>query len=186
MKNIPTSNDDSVLEDIKNTYPNYKLGSYKDLVMIKNQDKISNPSRFWNENSKNLLNAINDINNTFYHYPDKQKLKIITSKHYQRLFDEIFVFLDNKIKSTKNDKKQNLEQFTMMMKLSEKFLKIGLEGIEKTMPDEFNEILETKIKDIMLEVQSITKLTERLSPKKSNEVDYDFDYFTRGKIRTKW
>ena len=74
----------------------------------------------------------------------------------------------------------------MMMKLSEKFLKIGLNGIEKTMPDEFNEILEIKIKDIMLEVQSITKLTKKLSPTKSNEVDYDFDYFTRGKIRTKW
>jgi hypothetical protein len=186
MKEIPSSSNDSVLDNIEDTYPNYKLGSYQNLVKIKNPDKIRNSSRFWNERSEELLNAINDINDTFYHFPVKQKFKIISSKHYQRLFDEIFVFLDNKIKSTKNDKKQNLEQFTMMMKLSEKFLKIGLEGIEKTMPDEFNEILETKIKDIMLEVQSITKLTERLSPKKSNEVDYDFDYYTRGKIRTRW
>ena len=54
------------------------------------------------------------------------------------------------------------------------------------MPEEFDEILETKIKDIMLHVQSITKLTERLSPKKSSEVSYDFDFFTAGKIRTRF
>ena len=186
MKNIRTSTDESVLDMIKNTYPNYAIGSYKDLVMIKNPDKITNSSRFWNDRSKELLNAVSDINDTFYNFPDKQKLKIIGSKHYDRLFDEVFLFLDKKISSTKNDEKQSIEELTMMMKLSEKFLKIGLKGIEKTMPEEFDEILETKIKDIMLHVQSITKLTERLSPKKSSEVSYDFDFFTAGKIRTRF
>ena len=134
-----------------------------------------------------MLSAINDINDTFYHFPEKQRLKIILSKHSERFLDEIFRTLDNKIFSTKNvNTKQSLEEFTLMIKLSEKFLKIGLDGIEKTMPDEFDEILETKIKDIMLHVQSITKLTERLSPKKSNEVSYDFPFYLRGKIRTKW
>ena len=54
------------------------------------------------------------------------------------------------------------------------------------MPEEFDEILETKIKDIMLQVKSISKLTERLNPKKSNAVDFDHDYYQRGKIRTRF
>ncbi len=186
MREIPNSTTDSVLDKIEDTYPNYKLGSYSNLVKIKNPDKIRNSSRFWNDRSEEMLNAINDINDTFYHFPDKQKLKIISSKHYERLFDEVLLFLDNKIKSTKKNARESLDEFTLMMKLSERFLKLGLEGIEKTMPDEFDEILETKIKDIMLHVQSITKLTERLSTKKSSEVSYDFDFFTAGKIRTRF
>ncbi len=186
MREIPNSTTDSVLDKIEDTYPNYKLGSYSNLVKIKNPDKIRNSSRFWNDRSEEMLNAINDINDTFYHFPDKQKLKIITSKHYERLFDEVFLFLDHKIKSTKKDARESLDEVKLTMKLSERFLKLGLEGIEKTMPDEFDEILETKIKDIMLHVQSITKLTERLLPKKPNEVNYDFNYYTRGKIRTKF
>jgi hypothetical protein len=187
MKKILTSLDSSVLEDIKDTYPNYKLGSYSNLVRIKNPNKIRNSSRFWNERSDEVLNAINDINDTFYQFPVKNRLKMVSSKHYERFLEEIFLTLDSKLFSTHNlNTKQSLDEFTLMMKLSEKFLKIGLEGLEKTMPDEFDQILEEKIKDIMLHVQSITKLTERLSPKKPNEVSYDFDYFTRGKIRTKF
>ena len=164
MKKVLTSGDDSVSDKIEDTYPTYKLGSYSNLVKIKNPDKIRNSSRFWNDRSDELLSAINDINNTFYHFPDKQKLKIISSSHYQRLFDEVFLFLDNKIFSTKKDSRESIDEFALMMKLSERFLKLGLEGVEKTMPDEFDQILETKIKDIMLHVQSISKLTERLSP----------------------
>ena len=186
MKKIHNSLDDSVLDELKDTYPNYELGSYKDLVRIKNPDKIPNKSRFWNEQSRIVLNAINDINDTFYHFPIKNKLKIVSSKHYERFLDEIFLTLDHKIFSTQKNARESIEEFTLMMKLSEKFLKLGLEGLEKTMPDEFDEILEAKIKDIMLHVQSITKLTERLSPKKSNEVSYDFPFYLRGKIRTKW
>ncbi len=186
MRKIQTSGDDSVLEKIEDTYPNYKLGSYSNLVKIKNPDKIRNSSRFWNDRSEEMLSAINDINDTFYHFPDKQKLKILSSRHYQRLFDEVFLFLDNRISSTTKHTRESLDEFTLMMKLSERFLKIGLEGIEKTMPDEFDEILETKIKDIMLHVKSITELTNRLSPKKPNEISYDFDYYLRGKIRTKF
>jgi len=186
MKKRPTSIDDSVLEGLKEKYPNYKLCSYDNLVRIKNPDKITHSSRFWKDRSRELLNAINDINDTFYDYPDKQKFKILSSTHYQTMFKEIFLFLDNRISSTTKHTRESRDEVAMIMKLSEKFLKIGLEGIEKTMPDEFDEILETKIKDIMLHVKSISKLTERLSPKKSNEVSYDFDYYLRGKIRTKW
>ncbi|MEO2085227.1 MAG: hypothetical protein ABGW65_06850 [Marinoscillum sp.] len=186
MRKIQTSGDDSVLEKIEDTYPNYKLGSYSNLVKIKNPDKIRNSSRFWNDRSEEMLSAINDINDTFYHFPDKQKLKILSSRHYQRLFDEVFLFLDNRISSTTKHTRESLDEFTLMMKLSERFLKLGLEGVEKTMPDEFDEIMETKIKDIMLHVKSITELTNRLSPKKPNEISYDFDYYLRGKIRTKF
>ena len=186
MKKIPNALDTAVLEEIKKTYPNYKLSSYENLVMMKNTDKITNPSRFWNARSDELLNAINDINDTFYHFPDKARFKIISTKHYNTFFEEIFQFLDNKVFSTQKDKRQSIDEFTMMVKLSEKFLKLGLEGLEKTMPDEFDEILETKIKDLMLHVKSISELTKRLSPKKHNEVSYDFAYYLRGKIRTKF
>jgi hypothetical protein len=190
MKKVRTSGDDSVLEEIKETFPFYKLSSYENLVRIKNPEaraKISHPSRFWNERSREVLNAVNDINDTFYHFPVKQKLKIVTSKHYERLLDEIFLVLDNKIFSTKDiNTKQSLNEFALMMKLSERFLKLGLKGIENTMPDEFDQILEAKIQDIMLHVQSITKLTERMSGKKSNEVDFNFKFYTQGKIRDKF
>ena len=186
MQEIPNSINESVLDEIKKTHGTYKIGSFSNLVKIKNPNKIRNKSRFWNDRSDELLSAINDINETFYHFPNKQKLKIISSSHYQRLFNEIFLFLDNRISSTTKHTRESLDEFTLMMTLSERFLKLGLEGVEKTMPDEFDEIMETKIKDIMLHVQSITKLTERLSPKNPKEISYDFDYYTRGKIRTKF
>jgi hypothetical protein len=186
MKNIRTSGEDSELAKIEDTHPYYTLSTKSNLVKIQNPDKIRNKSRFWNDRSEEILHAINDINETFYHFPDKQKLKILSSKHYQRLFDEVFLFLDNRISSTTKHTRESLDEFTLIMKLSERFLKLGLEGIEKTMPDEFDEILETKIKDIMLHVKSISTLTDRLSPKNPNEMSYDFDYYLRGKIRTKF
>ena len=190
MQEIPNSTTESVLDEVKETHPTYKIGTYSNLVKIQNYKKspkiIRNSSRFWNDRSDELLSAINDINETFYHFPDKQKLKILSSSHYQRLFDEVFLFLDNRISSTTKHTRESLDEFKLMMKLSERFLKLGLEGVEKTMPDEFDEIMETKIKDIMLHVKSITELTKRLSPKKPNEVSFDFDYYLRGKIRTKF
>jgi hypothetical protein len=154
-------------------------------MMIYSKQMINQFKGFWKDRSKELLSAIHDINNTFYDFPDKQKLKIIASKQYQTLFEEISLVLAKKIKASQNDKKQNLEELSLMMNMSEKFLKLGLEGIQKSMPEEFSDILETKIKDIVLEVQSITKLTKRLSPK-SNEVDLDYDFYTRGTIKTRW
>ena len=190
MQEIPNSTTESVLDEVKETHPTYKIGTYSNLVKIQNYKKspkiIRNSSRFWNDRSDELLSAINDINETFYHFPDKQKLKILSSSHYQRLFDEVFLFLDNRISSTTKHTRESLDEFKLMMKLSERFLKLGLEGVEKTMPDEFDEIMETKIKDIMLHVKSITELTNRLSPTKPNEVTFDFDYYLRGKIRTKF
>jgi len=183
MQEIPNSSIDAVLEQLKEDYPNYNLGSYKDLARIKNPDKVRNKSRFWNEQSRIIANAISDINDTFYHFPTKQRLKLVSSKHYERFLDEVFQTLGNKIFSTKNiNTKQSLDEFALMMKLSEKFLKLGLSGIQNTMPDEFSQILQTKINDIMLQVKAITELTNKLSPKKSNEVSYDWKFYTKGNI----
>jgi hypothetical protein len=186
MQEIPNSSSQSVLDKVKETYPDYKLSSYSNLVKIKNPDKIRNKSRFWNEQSRIVLSAISDINDTFYHFPVKKRLEIVSSKYMETFLEEIFRTLDHKISSTTKHTRESLDELTLMIKLSEKFLKLGLEGVEKTMPDEFDEILETKIKDIMLQVKSIRKLTERLTPKKSNAVDFDYDYYLRGKIRTKF
>ena len=186
MQELPNSTTESVLDKVKETHPTYKISTYSNLVKIQNPDKIRNKSRFWNDRSDELHSAINDINETFYHFPNKQKLKIISSSHYQRLFNEIFLFLDNRISSTTKHTRESLDEFVLMMKLSERFLKLGLEGVEKTMPDEFDEIMEAKIKDIMLHVKSISTLTNRLTPKNPNEMSYDFDYYLRGKIRTKF
>ena len=183
MKNIRNSKYDSVLEQLEETYPTYKICSYENLGRITGKLKITNESRFWNERCEEVLSAIQDLNVTFHCYPDKYKIKMIVSPQFESLFtSQIFPFLIHEIQYAK---KQNPEQITMMIKLCEMYLKIGLDGTKGTMPSEFQDILETKFNDIMLLMQSINQYTKRLAPKQSKATEFNFDFYNKKKKKTK-
>jgi len=179
MKSIRTSDTDAVLEMLEETYPTYKICSYENLGRITGKFEITNESRFWNERCEEVLSAIQDLNVTFHRYPNNYKMKMIVSPQFESLFtSQIFPFLEHEIQYAKKPKP---EQITMMIKLCEMYLKIGLDGMKKTMPSEFQQILQTKFDDIMLLMQSINQYTKRLAPKHSKATEFNFDFYNKKK-----
>jgi len=179
MRNIHGSKYDSVLEQLKVTYPAYTLSSYENLGRITNEFEITNKPRFWNERCEEVLSAIQDLDVTFHYYPDKYKMKMIISPQFESLFSsQIFPFLQNKIKDTKNP---NPEQTAIMVSMCQMYLRLGLDGMKETMPSEFLHILQAKFDDIMLLMDSINQYTKRIAPKYTKSIDFDFDFYTKKK-----
>lgn len=182
MKNIHDSKHDSVLEQLEKTYPTYKLCSYENLGRITNEFKITNKPRFWNERCEEVLSVIHDIDVTFHRYPEKYQMKMIVSPQFESLFSsQIFPFLEKKIQYGKT----NPEYIAIMIKMCEIYLRLGLDGMKKTMPSEFQHILQAKFDDIMLLMDSINQYTKRLAPKESNAIDFDFNFYEKKERKKK-
>jgi len=183
MKSIRISDTDTVLEMLEETYPTYKICSYENLGRITGKFEITNKPRLWNERCEEVLSAIHDLNVTFRRYPDKYKMKMITSHEFETLFSsQIFPFLQHKIGNTKNP---NPEQTAMMIKMCGMYLKLGLAGMTASMPSEFAYILQTKFEDIMLLMDSINEYTRRIAPKSSSTIDFSFNFYDKKESKKK-
>jgi len=178
MRNIHDSKHDSVLDQLEKTYPTHTLCSYENLGRITGEFKITNKPRFWNERCEEVLSAIHDLNVTFHRYPKNYQMKMIISPEFESLFSsQIFPFLENKIQYGKT----NPEYTAIMIKMCSMYLRLGLDGMKKTMPSEFQQILQTKFDDIMLLMNSINQYTKRLAPKESNATEFNFDFYNKKK-----
>jgi hypothetical protein len=176
MKSIRTSKVDSVLDDVEKTYPSYNLCSYENLARINGKLKITNPPRFWNERSHEVLSAVHDINVTFHRYPDSHKQKILASKEIETLFhSQIFTYLESKIRDSK---KASPEETAIMVKICSNFMKIGLSGLLKLMPSDFTHILEPKTQELFTLMNAINEYTNRISPRHAKTSEFPFDLYT--------
>ena len=176
MKKVRSSDDDSVLEFVKKTYPKYTLCSYENLGRLIGKTIITNESRFYNERCQEILNTIHNINQTFHHYPDSYKDKMISSHEFDSLFfSQIFPHLKNKIKEWKNPKP---EDTVMMIKLCSNFIHIGLTGMLQSMPSEFIHILEPKVRELFTMMNAINQYTKRIAPKYSKSTEFPFDVYS--------
>jgi len=174
VKKIRTSDDDSVLEYVEKTYPNYVLCSPENLVRLIGKKKISNKPRFYNERSEEILKFFHDMNSTIHHMPDIYLEKIFASKDFSTFFhSQVFLYLENKIKS----KKQDEETIALMIKLYSSFLTLGLSGILNIMPSEFTHILEPKTKELFTLIEAIQQYTERISPSQARKTTFPFNKF---------
>jgi|TARA_B110000263_G_C15075481_1_gene403830 hypothetical protein len=183
MKSIPTAVDIAVLKHLEKTYPDFKLCSYENLGRLNYQQKIMNPYRFWNERSREVIKSIHEINVTLHRFPDKHIMKIIASPTFESLFfSQVFPYLEKKIHDTK---KPNPEEMVMMIKLCDKFLKIGLEGMKQTMPDEFQQLLQVKYDEFMSLMQAINQHSKKLSPNEFKKTEFTFDLHTKKKVTKK-
>jgi hypothetical protein len=177
MKNIRNSKYDSVLDEVEKTYPNYSLCSYENLGRITGKLEITNPSRFWNERCREMLQAINDINVIFHRYPDSYKSKMLVSPQFQGFFhSQLFPYLSPKIQDQKN---ASSEDTAMMIKICSNFLQIGLSGILKSMPSDFTHILEPKIQEIFSLMEAINQYTNRIAPNYSKSTNFPFDLYAK-------
>ena len=177
MKPIRTSEYDAVLSDIQETYPNYKLCSHENLGRICRELEITNEPRFWNERSKEILQAIQDINVTFHRYPDFYKNRILASKELESLFDtQIFPHLVPKIKDMKNADPKDV---AMMVKICSNFLRIGLSGLLQSMPSDFTYLLEPKIQEVFSIMSAINSYTQRIAPRYAKSIQFPFDMYEK-------
>ena len=175
MRYRQTARGEHVLDMLIKTFPTHKICSYENLGRIMGESKITNEPRFWNERCEEVLSTINDINVTFHRYPEKYKMKMIVSPQFESLFtSQIFLFLRDKIKHTKNSQP---EDTVMMIKLCGIFLKIGLGAMKNVMPSEFLDIFQKKFDDMMLLMYSINQYTKRIDPKHTKSTEFNFDFF---------
>jgi len=175
MKQIRTSDRDSVIEQLEKTYPDFKLCSYEHLGMMNKQLEMDkNTSRFWNNRSSEVLKSIKEMNNVMHYFPDTYFEKIIADREFAMFFhSQYMLYLNKQVKKKKADP----DKVALMIKLYSNFLQIGMQGILQQMPSEFTHILEPKVQEIMELMNAIKQYTKAVAPKKAQVMDFPFSQF---------
>jgi len=164
MKKGQTAKQEKILNDMKKTHPN--------LTLIKpiEYGRLFYPDDFPFENKPRLYREVTDKVIQFfddYHYatrelPTSYKVKIITSRGFDDCLQSIIrdmAYVDKKHKSERPDELLSFQMYY-------NFFNIGIEGLIKSMPEEFRYTLQDQIRPALLLMQAITRFTVQLGSKK--------------------
>jgi len=164
MKKGQTAKQEKILIDMKKTHPN--------LTLIKPIEfgRLFYPKDFPFKNKPRLYREVMDkVIQTFddYHYatrelPTSYKVKIITSRGFDDCLKSIIrdmSYVDKKQKSEEPDKQLSFQMYY-------NFFNLGIEGLIKSMPEEFRYTLQDQIRPTLLLMQAITRFTLQSGSKK--------------------
>ena len=177
MRKGQTAKQEKILNDMKKTHPN--------LTLIKpiEYGRLFYPDDFPFENKPRLYREVTDkVIQTFndYHYatrelPMSYKVKIITSRGFDDCIKSIIEnmsYVDKKQKSEEPEKR-----LSFMMYYN--FFNFGIEGLIKSMPEEFRYTLQDQIRPVLLLMQSITRFTLQSGSKKKVPFVHAPDFMIR-------
>jgi hypothetical protein len=157
------------LEKIKNDYPEFKISNHTQLARLLHPDEfpVVKKDRVYADMVKGIIGELNDIEVVLPRLPKKSQKKILASDQYNRT---LRVFLDNteKLQKIKGD---NFDKMSNSIIYQDLF-NLGLEGLIKTMPPEFREILISQIRPTLQLMLSITKNYNKISKNKIPEPQF--------------
>ena len=140
---------EKVSSEIEKAYSGFKLYTHEDLCTLR--DPILFPrsemSRFYREKCTKILQSWSDISSIFHLFPKSYQKKLLASREFERLFQsQILQTLQNEVKTKEFQKKlkETDKEFLVLQQLYSKFLTIGLNGITKLMPFEFQNTIKEK------------------------------------------
>ena len=164
MKKGQDAKQEGILDEIKKTHPN--------LILIKPIEfaRLFYPKDFHFENKPRLYREVTEkVIQYFddYHYatrelPTSYRVKILTSRSFDDCLQSIIrdmTYVDKKQKSEEPEKRLSFMMYY-------KFFSVGIEGLIKSMPEEFRYTLQDQIRPVLLLMQSITRFTQQLGSKK--------------------
>ncbi len=164
MKKGQTAKQEKILNDMKKTHPNLTLIKpieYGRLFYPKDFP-FENKPRLYREVTNKVIQFFDDYHYATRELPTSYKVKIITSRGFNdclRSIIENMSYVDKKQKSEEPD-----EQLSFQMYYN--FFNMGIEGLIKSMPEEFGNTLKDQIRPVLLLMQAITKFSQQSDSKK--------------------
>jgi len=164
MKERQTAKQEKILDDIKNTYPNLTLIKPIEFARLFHSEDFpfENKPRLYSEVTKKVIQLFDDYHYATRELPMSYKVKIVTSRAFDDCIKSIIKnmsYVDKKQKSEEPDK-----QLSFLMYYN--FFNMGIEGLIKSMPEEFRYTLQEQIRPTLLLMQSITKFSQQSNSKK--------------------
>ena len=177
MKKGQDAKQEGILNKIKKTYPKLTLIKPIEFARLFHSEDFpfKNKPRLYREVTEKVIQSFNDYHYATRELPTSYKVKIITSRGFNDCLQSIFrdmEYVDKKQKSEEPDK-----QLSFMMYYN--FFNIGIDGLIKSMPEEFRYTLQDQIRPVLLLMQSITRFTLQSGSKKKVPFVHAPDFMIR-------
>ena len=163
VKNRQTAKQEGIINQLKNTYPHLTLIDHNEFANLWYPEDfgISNPNRFYRNIQSKVEQSLTDFHYAFAKLPDSYKVKILSGRNFADFMGTIKVYADITDKKQKHDDPEKLLSFKMYYD----FFNIGIDGLIKTMPSDFQHYIDEQMKPILLLMQSIAKFSNQSNPK---------------------
>jgi len=164
MKKGQDAKQEKILTDMKKTHPNLTLIKPIEFgrLFYPKDFPFENKPRLYREVTEKVIQTFDDYHYATRELPTSYKVKIITSRGFNDCLQSIIrdmTYVDKKQKSEEPDK-----QLSFVMYYN--FFTIGIEGLIKSMPEEFRCTLQDQIRPTLLLMQAITRFTLQSGSKK--------------------
>ncbi len=169
MTKIQKYTQDPGLAWLKDTHPEFRTTKRINLLRLREPKKFpyENKVRLDNEVTKDLIEVFSELNTYFYYLPVKNRMKVFQSREFTRFVTEQWLVTldanDVQISEQKKSGEYNASQDLAYQNYLNLF-NIGLEGLIKTMPEEFQNYISSQLKPMFKLMQSIAKFAGKDVP----------------------
>jgi len=184
MSKIPERAQDPVVKWLMDTHPKFRTTKRINLLRLREPKKFlyENKPRLNEEVTEDLIEVFNELNSYFYLIPVKNRMRVLQSTGFNRFVTEEWLVTlqandiqiaelkktkeKTKSKETKTKKtksKKDKDEYDVNQALSyqnyQNLFNIGLEGLIKSMPEEFQNYISNELKPMFKLMQSISRFT---------------------------
>ena len=144
-------------------YPWLKIISHEEFCQLNYPEifPVSNKPRLYKNVQNNTETFLSSFHYAFQNLPFSYQDKIVLSTNFKYVLDTLLKRLEFVDKTKKKD---SVEKENHSYQIYQKFFNIGLEGLIRTMPQEFEPYLKSQIKPLLLLMLSIAKFSKSIDP----------------------
>ena len=176
MSEIHNQAQNESIKWLSNTHPEFRTTKRMSLLRLREPKNFpyKNMPRLYDEVTDDLIEVFHELNSYFYFLPVKNRMKIFQSIDFNRFVTSEWLqtlqaydvqnaeLKKTKAKSRKGKAKQKKE-YDVNQALSyqnyQNMFNIGLEGLIKSMPQEFQSYISEQLKPMFKLMQSISRFT---------------------------
>ena len=176
MSEIPNQAQNESIKWLSNTHPEFRTTKRMSLLRLREQKNVpyKNMPRLYDEVTDDLIEVFHELNSYFYYLPVKNRMKIFQSIDFNRFVTSEWLqtleandVQNAELKKTKaksrKDKTKKKKEYDVNQALSyqnyQNMFNIGLEGLIKSMPQEFQSYISEQLKPMFKLMQSISRFT---------------------------
>jgi len=181
MSEIPNQAQNESIKWLSNTHPEFRTTKRMSLLRLREPKNFpyKNMPRLYDEVTDDLIEVFHELNSYFYHLPVKNRMKIFQSIDFNRFVTsewlqtlQAYDVQNAELKKTKaksrKDKTKKKKEYDVNQALSyqnyQNMFNIGLEGLIKSMPQEFQSYISEQLKPMFKLMQSISRFTGSTVP----------------------
>lgn len=176
MSEIPNQAQNESIKWLSNTHPEFRTTKRMSLLRLREPKNFpyKNMPRLYDEVTDDLIEVFHELNSYFYYLPVKNRMKIFQSIDFNRFVTSEWLqtleandVQNAELKKTKaksrKDKTKKKKEYDVNQALSyqnyQNMFNIGLEGLIKSMPQEFQSYISEQLKPMFKLMQSISRFT---------------------------